>query len=150
MTLSNERPVEADIVDNAAEAKQISLLEEKLQIARRREKVGEVIIRKQVETRVIKVPLRREKLIVERIGKQPEKLTEVVVAEEKVNGFGYDELTDDATLNSTHSKFLSLSETQSLLAAIEQNPAVSGVKIRLEIVSSSNSVQTELEKICDR
>lgn len=83
MTLSNNRLSEI----NSPESYQISLLEEKLQVAHRKQKVGEVVIRKQVETRMINIPIRREKLIVERIGENPEQLTEVVVAEETVNGF---------------------------------------------------------------
>lgn len=45
----------------------ISLLEERLAVRVDRHKVGEVIIRKEVETQIIEVPIRREKLIVEQI-----------------------------------------------------------------------------------
>lgn len=45
----------------------ISLLEERLIIDRFKNKVGEVIIRKEVETQIIEVPIRREKLVVEQI-----------------------------------------------------------------------------------
>jgi stress response protein YsnF len=55
MTLSNDKRSEI----NSAELYQISLLEEKLQVSRRKEKVGEVVIRKQFETRMISIPLRR-------------------------------------------------------------------------------------------
>jgi len=45
----------------------IPLLEERLQINRRRQKIGEVVLRREVETRVIEVPVRREKLIIEQV-----------------------------------------------------------------------------------
>lgn len=45
----------------------ISLLEERLVIDSQKRKVGEVIVRKEIETRIVEVPIRREKLIVEQI-----------------------------------------------------------------------------------
>ncbi len=45
----------------------ISLLEERLVARIDRRKVGEIVIRKEVETQVIEIPIRREKLIVEQI-----------------------------------------------------------------------------------
>ena len=45
----------------------ISLLEERLVIDSQKRKVGEVIVRKEIETRIVEVPVRREKLIVEQI-----------------------------------------------------------------------------------
>ncbi len=105
---------------SSSEIEHITLLEEKLQVARRKRKVGEVVVRKQVETRVVTVPVRREKLIVERIGKNPERLTEVVITEEKVNGFKYEELNDTDSLHITKSGFLDLNTAQELLQAVAQ------------------------------
>jgi uncharacterized protein (TIGR02271 family) len=148
MTLSNDKRAEI----NSAEFYQISLLEEKLQVARRKEKVGEVVIRKQVETRMVNIPLRREKLIVERIGDNPEQLTEVIIAEETVNGLKFNELnnSNDLCVNKTH--FLSLSTARDLLTAISQLSSASNSKIRLEIVtnSSENKTLSELKNVCDR
>lgn len=146
MTLSNDK--QANI--NSPQAYQISLLEEKLQIARRKQKVGEVIVRKVVETKVVTIPIRREKLIVERIGNNPEILTEVVISEEKVNGFKYDELDDHDTFNISKSHFISFSEAQKLLADIEQLSLVASSKVRLEIVSSCGEDQEAIQDICDR
>jgi Domain of unknown function (DUF2382) len=148
MTLSNDQQAEI----NSTEAYQISLLEEKLQIARRKKKIGEVVIRKHIETRMVNIPLRREKLIVERVGKNPEQLTEVIVAEETVNGFKYDELNDhnDFSVNQTH--FLSLSTAQELLSAISHLSSATNSKVRLEIVTncSENETLSELKNVCDR
>lgn len=49
------------------EKRVIPLLEERLHVNRQRRKIGEVILRREVETRIIEVPVRREKLIVEQI-----------------------------------------------------------------------------------
>lgn len=45
----------------------ISLLEERLIARIDRQKIGEIVIRKEVETQIIEIPIRREKLIVEQI-----------------------------------------------------------------------------------
>ena len=47
--------------------KQIRLLEERLVVDRHKRKVGEVVVRKEVETRFIRVPIQREILIVEQV-----------------------------------------------------------------------------------
>ncbi|MEM8675826.1 MAG: DUF2382 domain-containing protein [Cyanobacteria bacterium P01_G01_bin.67] len=145
MTLSNDQrdPV------YSSEVYQLSLLEEKLQIARRQQKVGEVIIRKVVETRVVNIPIRREKLIVEKVSENPQKLTEVVLSSEKVNGFEYDEVKDNDSFYNSKSHFLSLSAAQNLLALIDQLTLAANAKIRLEIVSSCLEDQIKLNDICD-
>ncbi len=135
---------------NSSEVYQIPLLEEKLQIARRKQKVGEVIVRQQVETRIVKVPIRREKLIVERIGRNPERLTEVVIGEGKVSGFKYEELNDTDSLHITKSHFLELQTAQDLLEAIAQLSSVANAKVRLEIVTNCSEDRIEHQDICDR
>ena len=135
---------------SSSEVYQIPLLEEKLQVARRKVKVGEVIVRKQVETRMVKIPLRREKLIVERIGKNPELLTEVVIGEEKVNGFTYEDLGDTESLNITKSSFLGLPTAHELLEAIAQLSSIGNTRVRLEIVTNCAEQQTKYQNICDR
>ena len=133
-----------------SEVERIPLLEEKLQVDRRKRKLGEVIVRKLVETRIVKVPIRREKLIVERIGKNPERLTEVVIGEGKINGFKYAELNDTESLHITKSHFLELQTAQDLLEAIAQLSSVANAKVRLEIVTNCSKHQIEHQNICDR
>jgi hypothetical protein len=148
MTLNSDQQAEI----NSTESYQISLLEEKLQIARRKQKIGEVVIRKQVETRMVNIPLRREKLIVERVGNNPEQLTEVIVAEETVNGFRYNELSDSNGFSFNKTHFLSISTAQELLTAISHLSSATNSRIRLEIVTkcSENEVLSELKNVCDR
>jgi hypothetical protein len=148
MTSSNDQQSKI----NSTESYQISLLEEKLQIARRKQKIGEVVIRKQVETRMVNIPLRREKLIVERAGKNPEQLTEVIISEETVNGFKYNELDNSNSFSVNKTHFLSLSTAQELLSAISHLSSATNSRIRLEIVTncSENEVLSELKNVCDR
>jgi stress response protein YsnF len=46
---------------------ELQLLEERLVVGIQRRKVGEVVVRKEIETRIVEVPIRREKLIVEQV-----------------------------------------------------------------------------------
>ena len=129
----------------------LSLLEEKLRVVRHKHKVGEVVVRKQVETRIAKIPLRREKLIIERIGKNPQQLTEVVISEEKVNGFNYDELEPaNSQLNAAKSKYVSVEQAQNILKEIEQLSAINKPKIRIEIINNNSDLQQQYQNICDR
>lgn len=146
MTLSNDR----DIENNNPDIYQISLLEEKLQVARRQEKIGEVVIRKEVETRMVKLPIRREKLIVERVGENPELLTEVIVGEETINGFKYGELAKNDLLEVSQSRFVSLATAKELLAEISKIDPTDNSKIRLEIVTNSDNqeLQSKIAAIC--
>ena len=149
MTLSNDREIEAD----SLEAQKIFLLEEKLQVARRKKKVGEVIVRKQVETRMVRLPIRREKLIVEKLGENPEKLAEVVINEETFNGLKYDELNNSQDLDLNQSKFISLATAKELLATLTQLSPNAQIKVRLDIAtngSEDKSLGLKIKDICDR
>ena len=128
----------------------ISLLEEKLLVTRRRQKVGEVVVRKRVETRIAHVPIKREVLIVERIGKNPKKLTEVVISENRVNGFKYEELNSNEYLYISQSNYLDLQTVRELLEAVANLSSATHAKIRLEIVTNSSEHQTEHQDVCDR
>ena len=142
MTLSNEKKPTV-----SPEDLKISLLEEKLQVARQRKKIGEVVIRKKVETRMVQVPIRREKLIVERIGENPELLTEVIIGESKLSDYGE---SDESNINLSHSNFLTVSTAQELLEAIGHLSTATNARVRLEIITDDSTDRDELQNICDR
>lgn len=131
------------------ESVQISLLEEKLTVNRHKRKVGEVVVRKKIETRMIQVPIRQEKLIVERIGEGSEQIAEVVIGETKINGFEAVDLVED-DLHITQSNYLDLKTARQLLQAIAGLSSATNAKIRLEIVNNSSQEQIESQSICDR
>lgn len=75
---SNPQPP-AKIVEEAT----ISLKAEKVVVERERKKVGEVVVRKEVETEYIQVPVKREKLIIEQIGEDESKrLAEIPLSQQ--------------------------------------------------------------------
>ena len=63
----------------------IRLLGERLVVERSKRKIGEVVIRKEVETRMIQIPVRREKLIIEKPGIAPNQLAEIDLGEEEIS-----------------------------------------------------------------
>lgn len=63
----------------------IRLLGERLVVGRSKRKIGEVIIRKEIETRMIQIPVRREKLIVEEPGIEPKQLAEIDLGEQEIS-----------------------------------------------------------------
>lgn len=143
---------EQDIIASSKvkESLKIPLIEEQLKVNRHKRKLGEVVFRKKIETRMIQVPVRREKLIVERIGENPEKIAEVLIGETKLNGFEPVELTKDDTLHITKSHFLTIETAQQLLQALAGLSSANNARIRLEIVSNSSQEQIEYQNICDR
>ncbi|WP_235526458.1 YsnF/AvaK domain-containing protein [Nostoc piscinale] len=61
----------------------VRLLEEQLVVDTNIHKIGEVIVRKEIETRIVQVPVRREKLIVEQVSPQQKQLAEIDLALEE-------------------------------------------------------------------
>ncbi|GET43228.1 YsnF/AvaK domain-containing protein [Microseira wollei] len=72
----DESPEYAEPLD-VVEEEVIRLLEERLVVDLKKQKLGDVIVRKEVETRIIQVPVRREKLIVEQVGPERRQLAEI-------------------------------------------------------------------------
>ena len=126
------------VAKQVTESHNISLLEEKLVVKRHRKKVGEVIIRKQVETQIIQIPIRREKLIVEKVGITAEHLAEIDLGEQEVNGIKFNELGNTNNIYQSQSQFLSLEAVTELLAKIKEYSAGGETKIRLEIITNSD------------
>lgn len=144
-SLTNSQEIEAQRL----EEHQISLLEEKLIVKRFKQKVGEIIIRKEIETRTIHLPIRREKLIIEKAGATTEQLAQIDLKEGKVNGVKFSELSDTDDLYLTQSNFVTLETARQLLAEIG-NRGSKNVKIRLDIVADNSESQNAYQNLCDR
>lgn len=82
----------------------IRLLGERVVVERKKRKVGEVIVRKQIETRMVQVPVRYEKLIVEQVGAEPKQLAEIILGEVSNN----DSMPETVTTTKTDSQDVSL------------------------------------------
>ena len=155
LDLDNNLPTDS-LIDNTKkieeqelEEHQIKLLEEKLIVKRLKQKVGEVIVRKEIETRTIHLPIRREKLIIEKAGVTTEHLAEIDLKEGEINGVKFSELTNTDDLYLTQSNFVSIETAQRLLSEIRDR-GNENIKIRLEIVADSSESQSTYQDICDR
>ncbi|WP_445628899.1 YsnF/AvaK domain-containing protein [Nostoc sp. DSM 114167] len=84
----------------------IRLLEERLVVESSKRKVGEVIVRKVIETRMVQVPVRREKLIVEQISPEHKQLAEIDLGQGEISGL---DLTEVERLEVTHDSGLTVS-----------------------------------------
>jgi Domain of unknown function (DUF2382) len=128
----------------------ISLLEERLMVNLTRRKVGEVVVRKEIETHVlqVQVPVRREKLIVEQVSPEYKRLAEVDLGQ--ANGLDKASLDDLGTaqiektpqapsLNQSvqptvYGKTSSPQVASDLLDMIAHMPSHNCEKIQIEIV----------------
>lgn len=64
----------------------VPLLEERLQVEYQRRKIGEVIVRKKIETRMVQVPVRYEKLVIEQISPERKSLAEIDLSQGEITG----------------------------------------------------------------
>ena len=131
---------------NIVEEETIRLLEEQLVVDRHRQKVGEVIVRKVVETRVVQVPVRSEKLIVEQIGPENKRLAEVNLGEETIAGVE----TAGVTSDSVSGEFSSLEAVSNLLRAIATQRKHGCKKVRVELVLEDEHRRQEYQEMFDR
>ena len=124
----------------------IRLLGERLVIDRGKRKIGEVIVRKEIETRMIQVPVRREKLIVEQVSPERKQLAEIDLGEEEVAGIALSEAASIDTTAIASTQTVSLDEltvrgefnspkiASLLLNAIALERRHGCLKVRVEIV----------------
>ncbi|AVH66529.1 protein of unknown function DUF2382 [Nostoc sp. 'Peltigera membranacea cyanobiont' N6] len=147
--LANNQPINSPVEPvNLAEVSEeqiIRLLEERLVVESSKRKVGEVIVRKVIETRTIEVPVRREKLIVEQISPEYKQLAEIDLGQGEITGV---DLTGVERLEVTHfdsgltvSGEFSSPKTASLLLnaiALERNHGCNQVRVTIAVENESH------------
>lgn len=116
------------------------LLEERLIVDNNKHKVGEVIVRKEIETRMVEVPVRREILIVEQVSPEHKQLAEIDLGEGEIPGL---ELIEAASFNAkstidtqptVRGEFDSPRTASRILDAIAHQRRHGCVKVRVEII----------------
>ncbi|WNZ21809.1 DUF2382 domain-containing protein [Leptolyngbya sp. NK1-12] len=89
------QPATQPVIQPAIAAEEtVRLLEERLVVNRQKRKVGEVIVRKEIETRMVEVPVRRERLIIEQVNPERKQLASIDLHQDLVDLDG-----DNATLS---------------------------------------------------
>jgi Domain of unknown function (DUF2382) len=147
----------------------IPLLEERLMVNLTRRKVGEVVVRKEIETHIlqVQVPVRREKLIVEQVLPEYKRLAEVDLGQVCGANKAVAESTDDLGIAQIEQHFQSHSlkqdshptvygETHSpqiasdLLDMIAHMPSHNCEAIKIQIVLKDSMHQDTYQALFDR
>lgn len=156
-----------DSTSDVVAEKIIRLLEERLIVDRSKRKVGEVIVRKVVETRTVEVPLRREKLIVEQISPEHKQLVEIDLGQgeitgddlfqaqdgsqsEKITGVELAQVTSSVNEPTVSGEFTSLKAASSVLDAIALQDQHRCKKVRIELVLEDSEHQAAYQGWFDR
>lgn len=136
----------------------IRLLEERLVVDTSKRKVGEVIVRKVIETRMVQVPVRYEKLIVEQVNPEHKHLAEIILNGEDLNdiseltsGNGNGSLTTNQTNEGTVSgEFKSPKSASLFLNAIALQRHHGCAKVRVELVLEDPQLKQTYEQWFER
>jgi len=134
-------PIDGDRIHDTApqvvEEEAIRLLEERLVIDRSRHKIGEVIVRKAIETQIVEVPVRREKLIVEQVSPEHRQLAEIDLSQGDLTAVELaNAMYADSQQSVVRGEFTSPSAASQFLDAIAKTHRHGCEKIQIEIVLS--------------
>ncbi|BAY26190.1 hypothetical protein NIES2100_60040 [Calothrix sp. NIES-2100] len=148
--------LETTSVAEVQEEEIIQLLEERLVINSSKRKVGDVIVRKEIETRMVQVPVRREKLIVEQVSPEYKQLAEIDLGEETIADINLteaSEIPEVASLDNglTVSGLFSSPKIASLLLnaiALEKQPGYQ--QVRVSIVVDNEEYRQKYQEWFDR
>lgn len=119
----------------------VRLLEERLVVDRKKRKVGEVIVRKEIETHMVEVPVRREKLIVEQVSPERKQLASFAVGQSPIDGVEFAEDFTSSTQSTVSGEFTSAKAASQFLQAIASQPAPGLQRIQLSIVVENADLQ---------
>jgi Domain of unknown function (DUF2382) len=125
--------------------KTISLLAERLVVDRRKRKVGEVILRKEIETRMVEVPIRREKLIVEQVSPEYEQLAVIDLGQASTEQDVL-EVTDNLLPKTVSSEFTSAHAAIQFLEAIADQPNPGLQRVQVSIISEDAALQAAYQQ----
>lgn len=123
----------------AQESTHLELVEEQLVVNRQRVKVGEVSIRRVVETEMVQVPIQREKLVIERVGESTDPI-EVNLNETRINGAeGYKRSLQADTSHamqpiSARGTFVTIGQVLECLGTMAKLPDPRCDKVQIEMV----------------
>ncbi len=151
---------ESDDVIEVVEEEIVRLLEERLIVNRSKWKVGEVVVRKEVETQIVQVPIHREKLIIEQVSPQTRQIAEIDLAQEEVTGVKLTETPKPDTVEqlvpsadspyTVVGEFFSPKAASHLLEAIALQKHHGCAKVRVELVVDNPELQEAYQTMFDR
>ncbi|MCY7369036.1 MAG: DUF2382 domain-containing protein [Chamaesiphon sp.] len=137
-------------ISNILTQESFSLLEERLRVELTQRKIGEIVIRKEIETQVVRVevPVRREKLIIEQVSPAYKLLAEIDLGQ--INNADGANLTPDKLMlanNDIKPTAVEFDDPMSRLAELFTPPTVSGstdsLKAASELLNEIANLPTE-------
>ncbi len=138
----------------------VRLLEERLVVNRSKRKVGEVIVRKEIEIEMVQVPIQREKLIVEQVGAETKTLAEIDLGRGEVTGVELASIPSSDihpvqessadNLYRVTGEFLSPRAASNLLDAIALQKQHGCHKVRVELIVENPELQKTYQEMFDR
>lgn len=136
--------------EDEREAATLRLLEERLVVDRyHRRKIGEVIVRKVVETHVIRVPVRREKLIVEQVSPERQQLASIDLSRGDIYGVELTQVTSETHQpDSISESFIEAKTASQILEEIIENPVYRSA--RVNVVFEDATLQSMYEQWLNR
>lgn len=137
----NSEPILASLDD------MVPLLEERLQVEYERRKVGEVIIRKKIETRMVQVPVRYEVLVIEQVSPAQKTLAEVDLSQ---GTFSEAEMPALAGKPTVSGEFKSAKTASAVIDAIAKTLRHQCKSIRIEIELDDSSLTQSYQDWLDR
>jgi stress response protein YsnF len=157
---NNQNFTESENESEVAKQEIIRLLEERLVVNRSKWKVGEVVVRKEIENQIVQVPIRREKLIIEQVSPETKQLAEIDLGKGEVTGMELAQApSSDSSDRSVPSadtpytvngEFLSPKAASHLLEAIALQGRHGCKKVRVELVLDDPEVQETYQTMFDR
>lgn len=128
----------------------IRLLEERLIINRSKWKVGEVVVRKEVENKIVQVPIRREKIIIEQVSPEPKQIAEIDLGKGEIIGVEPSDSPSSDTPYSVVGEFVSPKAASNLLDAIALQRYHGCAKVRVELVVEDPELRETYQNMFDR
>ena len=128
----------------------IQLLEERLTVRSDKRKIGEIVVRKEIETRVVEVPVRREKLIVEQVTPTYKRLAEIDLSQPETDEPISSSKKRTPAGNTVYGELDSPKAASDLLDAIARTPSHDCAEIRIEIVLKDPKHQETYQSWFDR
>ncbi|XQQ07018.1 MAG: PRC-barrel domain-containing protein [Leptolyngbya sp. IPPAS B-1204] len=143
------QPVAQPVAQPAIAAEEtVRLLEERLVVNRQKRKVGEVIVRKEIETRMVEVPVRRERLIIEQVNPERKQLASIDLHQDLVDLDGDNatlsgvELRDPTSVNGgATTQTIPINLANQVLYKLTQFPQFSNAQVQLTFSDSELQAQ---------
>ena len=139
------------VTTRAEDATIIPLLEERLVVDRHKRKVGEVIVRKEIETYIVEVPVRREKLIVEQVSPEFKQLAVVDLGQVQADDIGVSNASTLGTPNNHLSsaisaKFTSAHAAIEFLEAIAAHSNSDSTAVQISLVLADKNMKAAYQR----